>query len=73
MNKDISYKIINNPKLLDHLMEHSYWIKHLNRSPNSLNAFSNQMKTIYKERPTDKIASAIDSVELISSLIDTLE
>lgn len=73
MNKNSSYKIINNPKLLDHLMEHSYWIKHLNRNEINFNTFQNQMKIIYKERATDKISNAIDTVELISTLIDTLE
>ena len=73
MHKNISYSIMNNPKLLNHLMEHSYLIKHLNRHPDSFNTFQKQMKIVYKERPTDKIASAIDNVELLSSLIDTLE
>lgn len=73
MHKNSSYKIINNQKLLNHFMEHSYWIKHLNRDYNNFNTFHNQMKIIYKERPTDKISSAIDTVEMISSLVDTLE
>ena len=73
MHKNISYQILNNSKLLNHLMEHSYWLKHLNRHPRNYKTFQKQMKIIYKERPTDKISSAIDSVEMISALIDTLE
>ena len=72
MNKIISYEIINNEKLLNHFMEQSYWYKNLNRNPNSFKDFKRHMKTVYKERPTDKISNVIDSVEVISSIIDTL-
>ena len=70
MHKNISKQILENPKLLSHLMEQSYWIKELNRNPNSFKTFNNQMKVIYKERTSDKINNAIDSIEMISSLID---
>ena len=72
MDKIIADKILNDPKLLSHLMEQSYWIKNLNRDPNSFRDFKNTMKSLYKERTSDKISSAIDSVEMISSIIDTL-
>lgn len=72
MDKIIVDKILNDPKLLSHLMEQSYWIKNLNRDSNSFRAFKNTMKSLYKERTSDKISSAIDSVEMISSIIDTL-
>ena len=70
MHKNISKQILENPKLLSHLMEQSYWIKELNRNPNSFKTFNNQMKVIYKERTSDKINNAIDGIEMISSLID---
>ena len=38
-----------------------------------LSAFSRKMKEVYKERTTDKISSAIDGVEMISSIIDTIK
>lgn len=70
MQKIISYQILENPKLLSHFMEQSYWIKELNRDPNSLKFFSKQMKIIYKERATDKINNAFDGIEMISSIIE---
>jgi len=70
MNKIISNKLLENPKLFSHFIEHSYWIKELNRHPDSLKVFQREMKILYKERPTDKINSAIDGVEMLSTLID---
>ena len=70
MQKNVSGPILDNPKLLSHLMEQSYWIKELNRKPNSLKIFAEQMKIIYKERATDKLNQTIDGIEMISSIIE---
>ena len=72
MNKITFSKILEDEKLLNHLKEHSYWLKELNRNPSSINTFIKQMKIVYKERPTDKINSAIDNIDIISSIIDTI-
>ena len=73
MNKELLIKFKENAKLFDHFKEHSYYIKYLNRTPDYFNEFSRKMKEIYKERTTDKISSAIDGVEMISSIIDTIK
>ncbi|MBE6148046.1 MAG: hypothetical protein E7167_00840 [Firmicutes bacterium] len=70
MHYKVNNQLLDNPKLLSHFMEHSYWIKELNRRPEAFKEFQKQMKIIYKERPTDKINSAIDNVEMIASIID---
>ena len=72
MNKITFSKFLEDEKLLNHLKEHSYWLKELNRNPSSINTFIKQMKIVYKERPTDKINSAIDNIDIISSIIDTI-
>ena len=72
MNRLAFSKIIEDEKLLNHLKEHSYWLKELNRSPKSIETFIKQMKIVYKERPSDKINEAIDSIDIISSIIDTI-
>lgn len=72
MNKIIIQKFLDNPKLLNHLMENSYYIKNLNRNPNFFKEFQNQMKVLYKERTTDKVNMAIDGIEMLSSVIDTV-
>lgn len=70
MNRHISSQIIDNPKLLSHLMEQSYWIKILNRNPKMFQEFQKQMKILYKERVSDKVNNVVDSIEMITSLID---
>ena len=72
MNKLTFSKFLENEKLLNQLKEHSYWLKELNRNPESINIFKKQMKIVYKERTADKINSAIDNIDLISSIIDTI-
>ena len=70
MERVLVEKLLNNPKLFDHFLHHSYWIKELNRNPNSFSLFEKQMKEIYKERMTDRINDTIDGIELVSSLLD---
>ncbi len=70
MERHIVEKLINNPKLFDHFLHHSYWIKELNRNPNSFSIFDRQMKEVYKERITDRVNDAIDGIDLVSSLLD---
>ena len=72
MNKLTFSKFLENEKLLNQLKDHSYWIKELNRNPESINIFKKQMKILYKERPSDKINSALDNIDLISSIVDTI-
>jgi len=70
MERHLVEKLLNNQKLFDHFLHHSYWIKELNRNPSSFPIFERQMKEIYKERITDRVNDAIDGIELVSSLID---
>lgn len=73
MNKYVLLKLKENEKLFSHFMENSYYIKVLNRDPNALKNFESDMKTLYKERATDKISHVVDTVEMISSIIDTIK
>lgn len=73
MNKYVLLKLKENEKLFSHFMENSYYIKVLNRDPNALKNFESDMKVLYKERTTDKISRAVDTVEMISSIIDTIK
>ncbi len=70
MDRLIVEKLLNDSKLFDHFLHHSYWVKQLNRDSRSFDLFKSTMKSLYKERMTDKINNAIDGIELISSLID---
>lgn len=47
-------------------------IKYLNRNPLYYKKFMSDMKDFYKEKATDKINNAINTIDIISSVIDTL-
>ena len=73
MEKSISYEILSNEKLLHHLMDNAYYIKYLNRDNKYFELFKKDMKALYKERTSDKINSAIDGIDMISTFIDTIK
>ena len=73
MEIQLQKKIINNPKLYQHLKENSYWIKQLNRNPSSYNDFENFMKEQYKERVTDKMDAMLDNIDLITSFLNAMK
>lgn len=51
----------------------SSYIKDLNRGTMDYKGFDNIMKTKYKKRPTDKVSSLIDNMDLVSSVLDILK
>ena len=73
MNKSVLISLKENEKLFSHFMENSYYIKDLNRNPNFFKTFECKMKEVYKESTSDKIINAIDTVDMISSIIDTIK
>ena len=64
---------IKKDKYYEYLKENSHYIKILNRDPNKYKEFKEYIKTKYHLRITDKISTAIDDIELISSVIETLK
>lgn len=70
MSLDIQFKLKENPYYITYLREHSYWYKLLNRDPSLFRNFTEEVKTYYKLRPTDKINKAIETFNLISALIN---
>lgn len=73
MTLDLQFKLKSNPLYLKYLHENSYWYKYLNRNPNDFDRFLNELKINYKLRPQDKINKAINTFEMISSIISTLK
>ena len=73
MNLDIQFKIKNDINMLNYLRQNSNWYKYLNRNPNNFNDFVEEMKEVYKLRPTDKLNDFVEKLELISSFIDVLK
>ncbi len=70
MKKEIIDKLKNNPKFLNYLRQNSYWYKELNRNPNKYDKFISDMKVKYKLRTIDKVDNFVDSVDLITKIID---
>lgn len=70
---DTQFKLKSNPLYIKYLHENSYWYKILNRHPDKFNEFVNEMKLNYKLRPTDKLASALSTFEMLSSIVSALK
>lgn len=62
-----------NEKEYNYLKLNSYYFKELNRGEKNFNNFVTDMKVKYKERTTDKLASAIDNIEMVSSILDVFK
>ncbi len=60
-------------KMLDYLKENSYFIKNLNRNPSFYPEFKKIIKEKYNLRFTDKVSDFLNDMELVSSIISTLE
>ena len=66
-------KIKNDPKMYEILKRNSYYIKYLNRNPESYKKFVSEMKEKYKIRITDKINEVMDNIDLVSNVLDVLK
>ena len=73
MQKIIQKKLKENPKMLEYLKLNSHWYKDLNRSATNYQKFEEAMKDLYKLRTTDKINTAIENIDLISSVLNVLK
>ncbi len=72
MSIETQIKLKSNINYLKFLRENSHWYKYLNRSDQFFKDFDNEMKTIYKLRPTDRISKAIDTFDMIQTVLATL-
>lgn len=73
MNLILQKKLMEDEKMAELLKQNSYWIKNLNRKEESYKDFVQEMKVKYNLRVTDKINEAIDNIDLISSILETLK
>ena len=60
MDTKVKILLDSNPNYKVYLRTNSYWYKSLNRDPDSVNTFINEVKERYRLRPTDKINDFID-------------
>ena len=70
--KPIVLEQIHKDKLYEYLKQNSNYIKELNRNPVFYKEFKKIIKEKYKLRITDKITDVVNDIELISSIISTI-
>ena len=73
MSLELQFKIKSNPNYLRYLREHSYWYKYLNRSGEYFKQFEEEVKVEYKLRPADKISRALDTFDMVQTLLSSLK
>lgn len=73
MTLEQQFKIKNNPYFQRYLREHSYWYKYLNRNPSYFESFAEEVKDAYKLRPSDKVNRILDTLEVLQTLMSTMQ
>lgn len=73
MNLIIQYRLKTNRNYIRFLRENSHWYKFLNRSDSYFKDFDNEMKIVYQLRPTDKISKAIDTFDMIQTVLSSMK
>lgn len=66
-------KLMEDKNFKRYILENSYYIKYLNRNPEYYKEFMKNMKEFYKERPTDKINDVVNTIGIVSEVLDTLK
>lgn len=69
---EVQYNLKSNPQYIKYLRENSNWYKLLNREPNLFKNFVEEFKEKNNLRPTDKIARALQTIELLQNVVSTI-
>lgn len=72
METKIKILLDNTPNYKEYIRSNSYWYKILNRNPNMIDKFSNEVKEKYKLRTVDKIENISNKLDMINKLIDVM-
>lgn len=73
MQAHLKMAFLESPENYQLLKENSYYIKYLNRNQIDFKKFSQDMKEKYKKRPTDKLESLAENIDLITSILNVLK
>ncbi len=71
MERQVIYNL-EKDKLMPYLKQESFFIKDLNRHPENYENFKKVIKEKYNLRLTDKVSNVINDIELVSTIIGTL-
>ena len=70
VKSEILNKLKDNKQYHRYLRENSNYYKYLNRNPSNYDSFIKDMKVKYKLRVIDKVDNFVDSVDLITKILD---
>ena len=73
MSLETQFTLKNNEQYITYLRSHSYWYKELNRNPEKLRDFIEEVRIFYKLRTSDRIEKAIETVEFLESILSTMQ
>ena len=73
MKSEVLNKLNEDKRFLKYLRENSNYYKLLNRNPKNYDKFIKDMKIKYKLRTIDKVDNFVDSVDLITKIINASE
>ena len=66
-------KLREDKKFKQYFEDNTNYIKYLNRDPQYYKDFMKIMREKYKERTSDKLNDAINTIDIVSSIIDTIK
>ena len=72
MDTKIKILLDSNPNYKTYLRSNSYWYKNLNRNPDVIDIFINEVKEKYKLRTSDRINDFFDKIDMVSKFINIL-
>lgn len=70
MKIDVLNRLKQDKKYLTFLRENSDWYKKLNRDSDNIDLFISKMKEKYHLRTIDKVDNIVDSVDLITKILN---
>lgn len=70
MNYLVYKKITETPYALKYLRENSYWYKKLNRSPELVDKFIDEMKEKYELKFSNRVEKVINTVDLVTKIFN---
>ena len=73
MTLETQFKIKNDKYYQRFIREYSSWYKILNRYPENFKFFEDKVREVYKLRPTDRISKAIDTFDMIQTVLSSLK
>ncbi|MDD3392713.1 MAG: YlbE-like family protein [Bacilli bacterium] len=73
MTLDVQFKLKSDPNYIKYIRENSYWYKTLNRHPELFDEFVEEVKDKYKLRFSDRLTKTLENVEMIQSVLSSLQ